>query len=76
MVRSVFGAFTLLIVVNGQDVQVTCSVCGLIRDATVDRSQATDAAGRMHIESHIRSISSTGEAHIAGWRVRHAAEDV
>jgi len=70
MGRDVFGAFTLLVVVNGQDVTVTCSVCGIIRDSTVDRSAATDAAGRMHIESHIRSISATGEAHKAGWTVK------
>lgn len=76
MGKPMFGAFTLLVIVDGQDVTVSCSVCGPIRDATVDRSQATDAAMRMHIESHIRSISETGTPHIAGWRAqpRRAAE--
>lgn len=76
MGRSMFGAFTMLVVVDGQDVTVSCSCCGVIRDATVDRSEATDAAMRMHIESHIRSISATGSPLIAGWRAqpRRSAE--
>jgi len=74
MGRPMFGAFTLLVVIDGQDVKVSCSVCGLIRDSTVDRSAATDAAGRAHIESHIRSISATGVPHIAGWRAQPARD--
>lgn len=72
MGTQLFGAFTLLVVVNGQDVTVTCSSCGVIRTSIVDRSTATDAALRTHIESHIISLSETGVVHLAGWRVRKA----
>jgi hypothetical protein len=53
----VYGAFTLLVVVNGQDVRVQCSMCGLIRESVVDRSEGTEAAMRAHIASHIHYIS-------------------
>lgn len=52
-----FGAFTLLVIVNGQDVGVTCSLCGEVRSSTVDRSESTEAAVQLHIATHIRNIS-------------------
>jgi len=61
MVARVYGAFTLLVVVNGQDVRVQCSMCGLIREATVDRSESTEAAMRLHIASHIHFITKRSE---------------
>lgn len=57
MGNPVFGAFTLLVVVNGQDVKIQCSICGTIRDDTVDRSDATEAAMTLHIASHIHFIA-------------------
>lgn len=57
MGQSVFGAFTLLVVVNGQDVRVQCSICGTIRDDVVDRADATEAALQLHIASHIHFIA-------------------
>jgi hypothetical protein len=63
MVNKVYGAFTLLIVVNGQDVRVQCSLCGTIRRDTVDRSVATEAALQLHISSHIHYISQRSETY-------------
>jgi len=57
MGKPVFGAFTLLIVVNGQDITISCSVCGTVRESTVDRAEATEASARLHIASHIRQIA-------------------
>lgn len=57
MEKSVFGAFTLLLVVNGQDIVVTCSLCGVVRRDTVDRRMRVDAATEAHIAFHIQSIA-------------------
>jgi hypothetical protein len=57
MGTDIFGAFTLLVVVNGQDVVLTCSQCGVIRRDTVDRRMRVDAATEAHVAFHIQSIS-------------------
>jgi uncharacterized Zn finger protein len=57
MGHDVFGAFTLLVIVNGQDVTVQCSVCGQINASTVDRAERLEARMRVHISSHIHFIS-------------------
>jgi len=57
MGETVFGAFTLLVVVNGQDVRIQCSICGTIRDDTVDRAEAAEAAISLHVASHIHFIA-------------------
>jgi hypothetical protein len=57
MGKPVYGAFTLLVVVNGQDVRVQCSQCGTIRRDTVDRANRSEAAMQLHIASHIQFIS-------------------
>jgi len=57
MGKPVFGAFSMLVVVTGQDVRVSCSICGVIRDDTVDRGVSTEAAMQLHIASHIHFIA-------------------
>lgn len=52
----IYGAFTLLIVVNGQDTTVTCSLCGVIREGTVNRAANDEAVAEIHIASHIQKI--------------------
>lgn len=61
MGKLVYGAFTLLVVVNGQDVRVTCSMCGHIRSATVDRANTTEAMMLTHIANHIHWISERND---------------
>jgi hypothetical protein len=63
MGKSIYGAFTLLVVVNGQDVRIQCSMCGTIRSDTVDRAGRTEAAMQLHIERHIHYIAERDRAY-------------
>lgn len=67
--HGVFGAFGLVIVVNGQDVAYSCTVCGPIGTSTLDRIEEPAVYLTRHISSHVRAISVIGEAAVIVRRI-------